>query len=226
MTALWPSRGASSALEGKLLFLDAYRFNDRRPNIDRFANSVPEWDSRMKSRNLSLDAKCFCPSEAEVLSLRGVSGILEGYGRAYSPKSGRVRSIDRVRDEIERGGDDLWNWVGTPARSGRLGFGSASQRSFAGLVKWLTWVQAQPQFLPQARAEFASEEVARWLARRLREIALPDSAWSLRRSSMRRRVERFQLAKCLQGIRRGLVSRHSKCYAEGTSAVRSGGTPA
>jgi Domain of unknown function (DUF4411) len=41
--------------------------------------------------------------------------VCPGYWKAMSwhRKSGRVMSIDRVRDEIERGGDDLWSWVQT-----------------------------------------------------------------------------------------------------------------
>jgi Domain of unknown function (DUF4411) len=92
--------------------------------------------------------------------------VCPGYWKAMSwhRKSGRVMSIDRVRDEIERGGDDLWSWVQTAY--GQDGFASVDEPS---VTRWFgemaAWVQAQPHFLPQARTEFASEEVADgWLA--------------------------------------------------------------
>ena len=87
--------------------------------------------------------------------------VCPGYWEAliWHRKSGRVVSIDRVRDEIERGGDDLWDWV--QAGYGKEGFASTAE---AAVIRWFgemeDWLRAQPQFLPQARAEFASEEVA------------------------------------------------------------------
>jgi hypothetical protein len=66
---------------------------------------------------------------------------------------GQIGSIDRVRDELERGRDELATWV---QEKFVAGFASTDDmdviRSFAELM---TWVQAQGQFTDAAKADFA-----------------------------------------------------------------------
>ena len=68
--------------------------------------------------------------------------------------NGRVRSIDRVQQELERGKDELAKWVednfsravGSTDETGVI-------QSFSEIM---TWVQAQSQFSEAARADFAN----------------------------------------------------------------------
>ena len=93
--------------------------------------------------------------------------VCPGYWKAliWHRKSGRVVSIDRMRDEIERGGDDLSYEHGFRLATARTVSLRLASRSGSLFSEMATWVKAQPHFLPQARAEFASEEVADgWLA--------------------------------------------------------------
>jgi hypothetical protein len=68
---------------------------------------------------------------------------------------GRVQSIDRVRQELEQGNDDLADWV----KNERFGTGFASTND-AGVIlcysSIMAWVQAHPQFSGGAKADFAT----------------------------------------------------------------------
>jgi len=67
----------------------------------------------------------------------------------------RVQSIDRVKQELERGGDDLSDWVATAMP--KPCFASTDNEAVTGIFgQMVTWVQGQPQFLPEARADFLS----------------------------------------------------------------------
>ena len=66
-----------------------------------------------------------------------------------------VQSIDRVKQELERGGDDLQRWVESVMPE--TCFGSTDDPSVTSeFAPILTWVQGQRQFFPEAKAEFAS----------------------------------------------------------------------
>lgn len=79
--------------------------------------------------------------------------VVPGYWEAlcWHRAHGRVCSIDKVADELERGGDALWPWA-------RDAFDQAGFVSTAGAVaefgQMAAWVQAQAQFFPAAKAEF------------------------------------------------------------------------
>ncbi|CAN5618142.1 DUF4411 family protein [soil metagenome] len=75
-----------------------------------------------------------------------------------------VLSVDRVRDEIERGKDDLWDWV--KASYGVELFVSTDEGAVIKRYgEMVAWVQAQPQFKPAAKEEFSHEEEAdAWVA--------------------------------------------------------------
>lgn len=68
--------------------------------------------------------------------------------------SGRVRSIDRVKQELERGKDELAKWI-EDNFSDALGSTDKTNviQSFSEIM---TWVQAQSQFSEAAKADFAN----------------------------------------------------------------------
>lgn len=73
---------------------------------------------------------------------------------AHYASTGIIKSIDRVKQELERGKDDLAQWVS----KGGFGAGFASTGDPAVIDSYgqvMGWVQAQPQFLAGAKANFA-----------------------------------------------------------------------
>lgn len=82
----------------------------------------------------------FCPAYWDVL-------------RWHHKQSG-VCSIDRVREELERGEDGLLDWVKKLPKSF---FISTAELEIVGWYRRLAeWVQAEPQFLARAADEFAA----------------------------------------------------------------------
>ncbi len=68
----------------------------------------------------------------------------------------RVQSIERVKQELERGGDDLRQWATSVMPT--TCFASSDDPSVTGeFAQILAWVQGQVQFLPEAKAEFAAD---------------------------------------------------------------------
>lgn len=68
----------------------------------------------------------------------------------------RVHSIDRVKQELEAGRDDLQQWVTSVMPT--TCFASSGDPSVTGeFAQILVWVQGQAQFLPEAKAEFAAK---------------------------------------------------------------------
>jgi hypothetical protein len=70
-------------------------------------------------------------------------------------QAGRVFSIDRVKHELVRGGDDLANWIANTMPASCF-VSTADTAVVASFEQMLTWVQAQPQFLSAAKGDFAS----------------------------------------------------------------------
>jgi len=69
-------------------------------------------------------------------------------------EAGQIQSIDRVKEELERGNDELATWVKGPFITAFVSTDDTSIfRSFAEIM---TWVQGQSQFLDAAKAEFAN----------------------------------------------------------------------
>jgi hypothetical protein len=67
----------------------------------------------------------------------------------------RIQSIDRVKVELERGKDELQQWV----KRGGFDHGFATTETSEVVVKYrevIQWVQEQRQFFDGAKAEFAS----------------------------------------------------------------------
>jgi hypothetical protein len=68
--------------------------------------------------------------------------------------SNRLVSIDRVHNEIRAGNDELKAWAAKPAL--RAFFAPTSEPAVvARFGEMMQWAQAQPQFMPAAKAEFA-----------------------------------------------------------------------
>jgi hypothetical protein len=67
--------------------------------------------------------------------------------------NGQLLSIDRVKNELEQGRDELAQWVG---ESFHPRFASTNEsdvlQAYATIMQW---AQAQPQYLPAAKAELA-----------------------------------------------------------------------
>lgn len=95
--------------------------------------------------------------------------------------SGRVRSIDRVKQELERGKDELAQWASNNFSGA---WASADEpdviQSFSEIM---TWVQDQNQYLAVAKADFANGADG-WLVAYARakacivvtqEVAAPDA---------------------------------------------------
>lgn len=67
---------------------------------------------------------------------------------------GHVFSIDRVRDELDEVDDGLKQWITTVMPAAHFA-ASGDDGTIDWFTKMMTWVQAQTQFFPQAKAEFA-----------------------------------------------------------------------
>jgi hypothetical protein len=68
---------------------------------------------------------------------------------------GRVFSIDRVRDELDRVDDQLKQWVATVMPASHFA-ASDDDDTIDWFAKMMAWVQAQQQFFPHAKAAFAN----------------------------------------------------------------------
>jgi hypothetical protein len=108
-----------------------------------------------------LDANAFIQARRRFYDF----SICPGYWDALHWHASRkaVCSIDRVWAELERGGDVLWDWA-KEKLTDSVFHTTASPDIVARYSEMIAWVHAQP-FLPNAKEEFAREEVADgWLA--------------------------------------------------------------
>ena len=68
--------------------------------------------------------------------------------------NGRIQSIDRVKEELERGNDELATWVREHFSDA---FASTDEGGIIGSYREVMgWVQAQDQFSDAAKADFAN----------------------------------------------------------------------
>jgi hypothetical protein len=107
-----------------------------------------------------LDANVFIQAKRRFYGL----DFCPGYWQALVWHQGRgtLRSIDKVKEELLRGGDDLADWVSQ--KFGAAAFSDTSTSTIAGTyAEMLAWVMAQPLFFEPAKTEF--QQVADgWLA--------------------------------------------------------------
>jgi hypothetical protein len=99
-----------------------------------------------------LDANVFIEAARRYYAFDLAPGFWQSL--ANHAASGRVRSIDRVKQELERGKDELAQWV---SKNFSGAWASTDEpdviQSFSEIM---TWVQAQNQFLAVAKADFAN----------------------------------------------------------------------
>jgi hypothetical protein len=107
----------------------------------------------------ALDANVFIEAHRRYYAFDLCPGFWESL--IWHHEAGRIWSIDRVKDELERGNDHLAQWVGREMPEGC--FASTDDNE---VVNWyskmVAWVQGEPQFVPEAKAEFAQKADA-WL---------------------------------------------------------------
>lgn len=107
-----------------------------------------------------LDANAFIQAKRKFYGL----DFCPGYWHTliWHHQQGTVCSIDKVRDEIMRGADDLAAWV--EQEFGMAGFATTASTAVAETyAQMLAWVMAQPHFHDSAKTEF--QQVADgWLA--------------------------------------------------------------
>ncbi len=98
-----------------------------------------------------LDANVFIEAARRYYAFDLAPRFWEGLLR--HAEAGQIKSIDRVRQELERGKDELATWA---KEMFATAFASTDDpdviRSFAEIM---SWVQAQGQFLDAAKADFA-----------------------------------------------------------------------
>lgn len=104
-----------------------------------------------------LDANAFMQPKQKFYAF----DICPGYWMALisHQQGGRIQSIDRVRDEIEDGADDLWQWVrdSFPA----AGFaGTREAGILANYARMQLWVASSAHYTAGAKLEFAGERNA------------------------------------------------------------------
>lgn len=104
----------------------------------------------MRSRIYLLDSNVFIHAARQYYAFDLVPSFWEGL--EWHAREGRVRSIDRVRDELKRGKDDLWDWARNHFSHG---FASADDsdvlQAYGEIAKW---AYGQSQFSRAARDAF------------------------------------------------------------------------
>jgi hypothetical protein len=107
-----------------------------------------------------LDANAFIQAKRRFYGL----DFCPGYWSTliWHQQQGKLCSIDRIQDELLRGGDDLTQWV--EQQFGAVAYADTATTDVAAVyTQMLAWVMAQPHFLESAKAEF--QQVADgWLA--------------------------------------------------------------
>ena len=115
----------------------------------------------MKSGNVYLlDSSVLIDARRRHYGFDFCPGFWEALTRGH--QAGRVFSIDRVHDELNRQQDELTDWANTLPKGFFLDSRTATiAGEFAPMMRW---VQNQPQFTDAAKAEFASaDEADGWL---------------------------------------------------------------
>ena len=105
-------------------------------------------------RSFLLDANVFIEAKRRYYAFDICPGFWECLVWHHA-ESTRVLSIDRVKRELERGGDDLRDWVALEAPS--TCFASTGHRSVVDCYKEIiAWVHGEEQFSSAAKAAFAA----------------------------------------------------------------------
>jgi hypothetical protein len=105
-------------------------------------------------KNFLLDANVFIEAKRRYYAFDLCPGFWECLSW-YHNEECRIQSIDRVKRELERGGDDLRDWVTSvmpPACFVSTNVTSVTDQ----YGRIISWVQEQSQFLPEAKSQFAA----------------------------------------------------------------------
>lgn len=106
-----------------------------------------------------LDANVFIEAHRRYYAFDLCPGFWESL--LWHQGRGRIRSLDRVKSELERGKDELATWVRSSVPRGC--FLSSDDEDITAISSAIfSWVQDEEQYLPQAKAEFA-EQADGWL---------------------------------------------------------------
>jgi hypothetical protein len=98
-----------------------------------------------------LDADVFMTAARSYYAFDVAPAFWESLAREAG--NGRLLSIDRVKDEIDRGKDELVEW--SNGSFNRWFAGTAEDDIIAAYRDIMSWVQGQTQFLDYAKDEFA-----------------------------------------------------------------------
>lgn len=99
--------------------------------------------------NYVLDASVFIQAKRRFYPFE----ICPGYWDAlrWYREAGRICSVDKVRDELARGSDALWDWAKDVFGETAFHDTAVAMAEYSAMV---AWVQGQSQFFPAAKAEF------------------------------------------------------------------------
>jgi Domain of unknown function (DUF4411) len=132
------------------------------------------------SREYALDSNVFVEAKRRYYAFDICPGFWKNL--LWHQGRGRVSSVDRIKEELDRGGDDLTKWINSVMPEACFAATDDADviRFFGEMV---TWVNAQPQFLQEAKAEFAAGAdgwliayaKAKDLVLVTQEIALPEA---------------------------------------------------
>ncbi len=100
-----------------------------------------------------LDANVFIQAKRQYYAFDLCPGFWNCVSAWHS--KGAVYSIDRVKDELERGQNDLTQWA-TKEISSAAFISTEDQPIIASYSQIMSWVEAQSQFTTEAKAEFAA----------------------------------------------------------------------
>jgi predicted nucleic acid-binding protein len=105
----------------------------------------------MANKRYLLDSNIFIAAARQYYRFEFAPGFwkcLEEHG-----KTGRVQSVDRVKDELLRGKDDLAEWAKNVFGDAFASTGDSDVLATFGRI--MSWAQSQSQFMDAAKAEFA-----------------------------------------------------------------------
>lgn len=108
----------------------------------------------MAAARFVLDANVFIQAHRAYYAF----DVCPGYWKALLAhhNDARLCSIDRIRDELLAGKDDLADWV-AKAVPGAFFANTHDSTTTSWFTQMMTWVQSRPQFFAAAKAEFAAK---------------------------------------------------------------------
>ncbi|MEJ5260344.1 MAG: DUF4411 family protein [Anaerohalosphaeraceae bacterium] len=106
----------------------------------------------MNYQTYVLDANVFIEASRRYYAFDLAPGFWESL--IHFGKSGQVKSIDRIKQELLRGHDELSDWV---QKNFDDAFASTNEPKIIKSYKdIMNWVNSQTQFLPKAMSDFAN----------------------------------------------------------------------